>query len=210
MSKNVLFIVEGRRTEPRLTEKIWKAFYPSEDRYRIFSFETNIHRLIDLIFDGNEIDKDLDIVKTILSDEGEETKRRYDLNYTDIFLVFDLDPHDSSVDLSKVGKMVEHYNDSTDNGMLYLNYPMMESLRHLKSIDDPDFEKRCVRLEDIKRYKSIVDSECCGVLKQINDYDSTLLLQLAMTHLKKCTSIVTGEYRHPYLEEYEAWGSRIF
>lgn len=210
MSKNILFIVEGEKTEPRLIEKIWRSFYPDNDEYRILSFKTNIHRLADQLFAGDNIDEDLDLVRTILSYENEEVQREYDLNYTDVFLVFDLDPHDSSVDMSKIGKMVGYYSDSTDNGMLYLNYPMMESLRHMKSLDDKEFESRCVKLKDVRKYKSIVNAECCNELKQTNSYDKYLLLKLTMIHLKKCTFIQTGEFRLPYLEEYADWGYKVF
>lgn len=53
------------------------------------------------------------------------------------------------------------FEDSTDMGKLYLNYPMIESYLHLKSMPDGEYINRKipVSLQPGDRYKCLVKSE---------------------------------------------------
>ena len=71
MSKNILFVVEGERTEPRFLKRLIAVTRTHSD-YKIFSYKTNIYKLLDGMFVGNEIDKDLDFLGYLRSCKGEE------------------------------------------------------------------------------------------------------------------------------------------
>lgn len=61
----------------------------------------------------------------------------------------------------KILKMQKYFVDAADMGKLYLNYPMIESYQHLKTLPDQDYGARKipVSLQPGKRYKALVKSE---------------------------------------------------
>lgn len=45
-------------------------------------------------------------------------------------MIFDLDPQSTKYSSDKILEMTEYFTDAVDMGMLYLNYPMIESFFH--------------------------------------------------------------------------------
>ena len=130
--RKLLFITEGENDEIIFIDKIFKKCYPNV-QYDYYSYTTNIHTLVKLLFsDSEEIDEYLDIKSVLREHEKNEYKReKLSKTYSDIILVFDFDPHDSQAQFEKIKKMLMFFNDSTNNGKLYINYPMMQSYRHI-------------------------------------------------------------------------------
>ena len=62
---NTLFITEGSRAEPRFLKSLWKKFIGSD--IEIYSYGTNIHVLIGQIFEGDDIDSDIDLLQHLIS-----------------------------------------------------------------------------------------------------------------------------------------------
>jgi hypothetical protein len=101
--------------------------------------------------------------------------------------------------------MLKTFNDSADEGKLYINYPMMESYRHLRSLDDEEFKDRCVAVSLFPDYKYIVGRECHEKLKNINNYDVNTFHTIISLHLKKANYILNSRYELPSIEEFESW-----
>jgi len=201
---NTLFITEGSRTEPKFLENIWKKY--RKDSVEIYSYKTNIHVLIGEIFHGDQIDEDLDLLQYLISREKDiSEKKKLQRRFTDIFLVFDMDMHDQRADMGRLGTMLRVFNDSADDGKLYVNYPMLESYRHLKSLDDKEFKERAVEVSRFPEYKCIVGMECCNNLKNIDDYDLRTFQTIILLHLKKANFILNGVYELPSVKEFESW-----
>lgn len=61
----------------------------------------------------------------------------------------------------KIEEMVTYFHESSDMGKLYLNYPMVESFYHMKSIPDPDYMGYTATLQELsaKKYKERVRNE---------------------------------------------------
>lgn len=93
-----------------------------------------------------------------------EKKKILDDRYTDILLVFDLDPHDPQYDPKHIKLMQEYFSDSSDIGQLYLNYPMVEAFYHLNSIPDDCYYDKTAFMTELKnkQYKSRVPKETRG------------------------------------------------
>jgi hypothetical protein len=206
---NTLFITEGSSAEPRFLENIWKKY--RKDHIEIYSYKTNIHVLIGEIFHGNQIDADLDLLQHLISRENDiSEKKKLQRRFTDIFLVFDMDMHDQRADIGRLETMLKVFNDSANDGKLYVNYPMLESYRHLKSLDDEEFKNRCIEVSRFPDYKYIVGKECCNSLKNVDDYDLETFQAIILLHLKKANLILKGEYELPSAREFESWeGSDI-
>ena len=76
-----------------------------------------------------------------LADRGDTTLdgiRNSDIS--EIFLFFDYDFQNSQLSLDEINRRVEEmltlFDDETDNGKLYINYPMIESIRYTKELPD--------------------------------------------------------------------------
>ena len=82
----------------------------------------------------------------------------YRNDFTNIILVFDYERHDPTFSEEKIIEMQHFFEDSTDMGKLYLNYPMIESYLHLKSIPDEEYihRKIPVSIQQGNKYKSMV------------------------------------------------------
>lgn len=60
-------------------------------------------------------------------------------DFSDIILIFDFDPHDPQYDPDKLSDLLGNFSESTGRGMLYINYPMVESYKDITSLEDPLF-----------------------------------------------------------------------
>ena len=195
---NILFITEGLVDEVNFINAIYNVCYKSK-KYNIYSYKTTIHTLVSKLFVNGKIDKDLDIRLTLKENETDEEKREIlSKTYSDIFLVFDLDPHHDNVKFKKIKMMLENFNDSTDKGKLYINYPMLQSFKHLRKMPDNEFKDRKVMLKDIAKYKNISSKE--SDYDNLTQYNYPILISIAIHHLKKFNYILNGEYEIPDIE----------
>jgi hypothetical protein len=154
----VLILVEGEKVETRLMNYLFKL-YNIDMKYEIVSYNTNIYVLYDKMFsDGKPLDMD---ILQVLKEQDPTKKHIFEQNFTDILLIFDLDPHDSQFKECKISAMMRHFVESTDMGKLYLNYPMVEAFYHMKSIPDVDYNDRTATLSELNRgtYKQRVNRE---------------------------------------------------
>ena len=90
-----------------------------------------------------------------------QKKKIFNERYSDILLVFDLDPQDNLFNRNKILKMLEYFHESSDMGKLYINYPMVESFYHMKSIPDNEYDSYKSSLSELKsgQYKQRVNRE---------------------------------------------------
>jgi hypothetical protein len=203
--KNTIFIVEGQKDEPRFLKKMWKLYF--RDDMEVYSYNTNIHVLIDALFaNGNVIDRDVDIIRHLKDRERDAEKIAIlSMKYVNIFLVFDMDPHDQKTDIGKLRTMLSFFGDPTDNGKLYLNYPMLESYKHLKHLNDPEFAERKIKVSDVCNYKRIVGEECCAELENLGAYTQDVFKILALMHLKKANRVLGGNFGLPSKRQFLSW-----
>lgn len=130
----ILFVFEGDEREPRLYRTLERLYFPKQNDNIICSFGNNIY---DLYSELQEYDGDGDIVALMrerLADRGDVTLdgiRNSDIS--EIFLFFDYDFQNSQLSLEEINRRVEEmltlFDDETDNGKLYINYPKRE-IRH--------------------------------------------------------------------------------
>ncbi|MBO4551944.1 MAG: hypothetical protein J5673_01945 [Candidatus Methanomethylophilaceae archaeon] len=107
-------------------------------------------------------------------------------------------------------KMLEFFDDSSLKGKLYINYPMMQSYRHIIGQNDEGFKDRKVSVELGRGYKSLVDKEAWNTIKQINKLDRGLLRWIIELHLCKMNYLLNGVYEMPTYHQYKTMkGERI-
>ena len=145
----------------------------------------------------------MDIQRVLKEDEKVEYKRKILAQaYSDIILVFDFEPHYEKPEFEKVLKMLYYFDDSTNNGKLYINYPMMQSYRHIIKYPEEDigFKERKAESKDGAVYKEIVNKESC--IKNLNKYNFPLIMKIIGYQLKKSNYILNNNYEIPTDEDF--------
>lgn len=141
VNRKILVIVEGARKELKLVNKLKNLFLPQD--ISIVSYGTSLYQLYDYLEEYCDFNfEELDVLLALKAHETvEEKKAVFDEKYTDVLLIFDFDPQDNKFDVAEIRKLMVYFNDSTENGKLYINYPMLESFYHLKNIKEVSIDE---------------------------------------------------------------------
>lgn len=128
--RNILLIVEGRKTEPKFFKQIRQKF---DIDYKIYCLGTNIYTLYRKI---KELDFNCDI-KDVLEDLHPEQAQILNNKFAYTYLIFDCDAHHPKKEESreikqividnfdKIRDLLLYFNDETEpsKGKLYINLP---------------------------------------------------------------------------------------
>jgi len=192
MSKKILFILEGKNDEPEVINKLIRVCLPNEE-YEYAVCEKNIHMLIDELKDKyGKIDENLDILKVLQEKEKDKKKIRILQDaYTDIILIFDLDPQNNITEYDNIRLLLDYFNDSTINGKLYINYPMMQSYRHLKNNESIEqFCKKTVEILDCANYKNTVNNE--SDYKDVKRFNFNTIVKILKYNISKINYLLNN------------------
>lgn len=170
-SQTVL-IVEGKHERNELFRLIFRCFPEIHiNMENVWIYGTNIYMLYEDIVkeygtEWTEVDVDLPF---IVSKKKKLDTLRYKKDFINILLIFDYERHDPNFSEEKILEMQNYFTDSTDSGKLYINYPMIESYQHLKSLPDEAYAERTipVTLRPGVKYKSMVKKET-AIVQYIN------------------------------------------
>lgn len=156
----ILMLVEGAKTDVKLMTHLLEV-YGIDNNHTIVSYNTNIYTLYNEMFaDGDPESKDL--LQVLKAHETDTNKKAiFDESYSDILLIFDLDPQDDHYSADKITEMAEYFVESSDMGKLYINYPMVEAFYHMKDIPDNDYNSYVVSMDELRShsYKGRVNRE---------------------------------------------------
>lgn len=188
MSKRVLVVLEGVKPEKIIANIINRHLLQEID-------------LKDIVVYGNNI---YSLYKNIKSDPFSSAISTYELleQYSDksqngnffseyeaedfsyIYLFFDYDPWDSSFDYSKIDEMLDMFNNPTEQGKLYINYPSSESFVHITE----NFYISTYNKSNDGRYKTLVGKESPNNLNY-SKFTKEITLDVCNKHLAKANSI---------------------
>ncbi len=159
-SGRMLIVTEGKDPDIDLMKKLLDTYGIAQDR-DIIPYGTNIHNLCRSLLREKDI-ADVDLRLHLREYEKDPAKKALlSQRFSEILLIFDLDPQDAALKPEVLLSMTNHFTESTDAGKLYLNYPMIEAFYHMTSIPDPDYNARTATLSELKakQYKPRVDRE---------------------------------------------------
>lgn len=159
----ILFVFEGERREPIIFTTINFLYFQHKEQSIVCSFGNNIYKLYS---EMKALDGDGDIValmSEILKNKPSNplTGHNKASDFSEVYLFFDYDLHDDAIHMTideknnVLREMLAFFNDETGNGKLYVNYPMVESIRYTKEIPDPDYWQYAVRVSDCPQFKKI-------------------------------------------------------
>ncbi len=186
MSKPIILcITEGeylkkkKINEVSFIERYLKPLYLDNKDIVILTYGTNIYELF------RELSEDSFLDTYALLQERMTDKNNHSLIYdrddiAEIYLFFDLDAHatqrnliDKNID--SIQEMINIFNHQTDEGKLYISYPMFEAYKH------PIKESHAVDILE-KNYKKHVANICDKRLEQLEKLDGEQWDKLLKEH----------------------------
>ena len=159
----VLVLVEGKKTDVNLMKHLFEIYGIGES-HDIVSYNSNIYSLYNEMF-CEDRPENIDLLQLLKERELDPDKKLiFNERYSDILLIFDLDPQDTFFSSDSLKEMIAYFVESSDMGKLYINYPMVESFYHMKSIPDDEYNSRFATIEELKdkNYKHRVGMENCN------------------------------------------------
>ena len=186
MSDKILIVFEGQRREPSIFEEIRKHYFQASHSIFISIFAGELYQLYEKI---NE-DEYLDIVsilkeRNVPNNDLKGIKNRGDVSQ--VYLFFDHDPQATNYTHDKVKEMLAKFNNETEHGKLYISYPMVESLWHIRTVTD--FLGSTWPIAS-KGYKNKVDLESNPKYKDIRRYEKSTWNFIVALHALKAEKIV--------------------
>lgn len=149
----ILFVFEGKKREPDIFKTLEYLFF-SKGQSIVCSFGNNIYELYRQL-------EELGTAGDIVSLLREKNKNNPDTpfgeairssDFSEVYLFFDYDFQNKNLTLDEmnqqVSDMLEIFDDETENGKLYINYPMIEAIRYTKTLPDKYFKDYSVSRTD--------------------------------------------------------------
>ena len=130
----ILFVFEGVKREPDLFRTIQRLYFSNREEQIVCSYNNNIYQLYK---DLQEYDGDGDIVSLLMekfASQKDNPLKDIDrsADISEIYLFFDYDFHNRNLSLEEINRqvkeMLETFNNETEYGKLYIDYPMVESI----------------------------------------------------------------------------------
>lgn len=196
--KKILFVFEGEKAERQITQNLVKCQI-IEDDIILYAFCGDIYQFYKKIksYDFDELDETTYDIFTDLKnlDENKELKEIKRKEISSIYLFFDYDGHSNYANDDQIVEMLEFFDEETENGKLFISYPMVESIKHIQEIKI--FKNVSVNCRQNINYKNLVSKNCDKKYIQINKYDNAIWKELITAHLYKMNYIVNDDYSFP-------------
>lgn len=206
-----LFIFEGARTENTLIEKLERNFLDERIGIKCV-FDAEIYQLYKTLKEDSFSLDIINLLKERNADNAEKLKDYTRDSFAYVYLFFDYDAHATSADDKKISELLSFFDNETENGMLYISYPMVEAIRHYKDMDSFKFltvkckRRNCILLESCANkdtclsephYKTFVPTDSQGRLSNVNAFSSIVWKELITAHLCKMNYLVLDKYEMP-------------
>lgn len=152
------FIVEGESREPSIIVNISEVFFAHKN-FKIITLPAgqNIYKFWKKL---KEDDFDTDIIEVLREENKELEEQLVGLSrndFSEVSLFFDYDGHQNNLGVSDgdsvIEQMLKSFDNETENGKLYISYPMVEALRDFEPEVCGCGEKCYVMVSDIESYK---------------------------------------------------------
>lgn len=186
----ILLVVEGEKVEPRIlgSESHGLLSLIGAD-YEIVPFANPIYELYEAYKDGqyDNLVSYLRQEKGLKLDDNVLSKNAFSA----IYLIFDFEPQDHKYSDDKIKDLLDTFNNETELGKLYINYPMVEAYYHLESLPDPNYNARTISINGLngKKYKKIVHESTALKLNKITKRDLCYIIMHNYNKSKFITNI---------------------
>jgi len=189
----ILLIFEGEKTEKIIFKNLKKYYFQDIKNTIILNYYCN-----DIYNFYKQLSKDPDLELFPLLQEKLKNSELSNITRDDvseIFLFFDYDGHATLASDKTIDKLLHFFNEETENGKLYLSYPMVESLKHLNK--DIDFKDVLVDAKINIHYKNLVSNACDKCYINFSKLELKHWHTILNEHCKKLNYLMTDEFEFP-------------
>ncbi|WP_407451865.1 hypothetical protein [Fibrobacter sp.] len=132
-SAKVLIVLEGEKPEENTLARLQRAFSEeladlSEDLVE-YVYSSHIYGLYNKLKEDDGFSDVIEVLKELYpDDEALQNTNREDISQ--VYLFFDLDIHKQPIEKScdQLNELVQFFDNETENGKLFLSYPMAEAI----------------------------------------------------------------------------------
>ncbi len=203
-----VFIVEGEAREPQIIDNISKIFF-SHGNYTVITLPVgeNIYMLWKQL---KADDFDTDIIEVLRENNDEIKKQLTGLSrddFSEVYLFFDYDAHQKNlgktVNEDVICQMLESFDNETENGKLYISYPMVEALRDYEPGKCGNGVDCFVEIEDLGDYKNASAAKAHNPHFKEYDIDAWKVIIDVFAMRISCL------YEIPNMMEYEQYSGKV-
>lgn len=166
----ILFIFEGAKREREIFRTIEELFFQKDLDRIICYYCDNIYHLYSQITDKGKITDPLyyDDIVTVLQRRGQNNSdseiiklNRSDISEVYLFFDYEIQNDERNKDVGmeelniRLERMLRFFDDETNQGRLYINYPTVESIRYTKKLPDDEYYKYAVNISSLNEFKKI-------------------------------------------------------
>lgn len=144
-NKQTLFILEGEKFEPHILRQMKPLLEEATgSTIRYYKACCDIYSFFNIIDKDEYSDGVLVYLKSISAKDENgkllfpDDDERVDTVFSSIYLVFDFEPQASLFSKEKIVELCSYFNEETENGKLLINFPMIESIHDVRSLDPKD------------------------------------------------------------------------
>ncbi|MGL4364129.1 MAG: hypothetical protein ACRCSB_02870 [Bacteroidales bacterium] len=193
MSNNILFILEGAKTENQIITSLQNHVFASDNLIITCVYGGEIYQIYKEILDDNYLDT-FNLVKD--RQQNKELLKKYNRNdFAEIYLFFDYEGQSPIADDKKLKLLLDFFNEETDKGKLYISYPMVEAIKHILNAES--FQTLKVKCKEKINYKELVCTTSMSKYSNLTKYNKEIWLQIIDLHLKKMNDIVNNKFEFP-------------
>lgn len=161
-----LFIFEGP-ADKNLFDTLKRLYFGQSDD-DVCVYNSSIYSLYSKMnqyafSDVGNYGETLTILNDILLEKGDSSLDEIvnsDKEVSEVYLFFDYDFQDDRHSLEEnnvhIQELLDFFVDETENGKLYISYPMLEAYRHIKSLPDDNFNGYTITRQECNGYKKYV------------------------------------------------------
>lgn len=207
-----LFIFEGARSEDKYVEKLELNFLGEGHAIKCV-FDAEIYQLYRAI--KQEEGFPIDIVSLLKERTVENAETLKDFtrdSFAYVYLFFDYDGHSTLADDNKISDMLSFFSDETEEGKLYISYPMVEAIRHFQDFEsfqyltvkckraNCSFIKECEDKDNCLKephYKKFSVTDSRPQLANVNSYNNNVWKELIFAHICKANYLVNEIFEFP-------------
>ena len=159
----ILFVFEGAKREKTIFNTI-KQLYFKEAQTFVYSYCSNIYSLYQDMKSLDVFGDSADIVSLLKTrDESKKLLQNYNSSdFSEIYLFFDYDAIQNKLTdcNTTIKELLKYFSNETEKGKLYINYPMVESIRYYKNaLPDPDYYEYTVSATVGSNFKKLADND---------------------------------------------------
>lgn len=164
MSKPViLFIVEGKSRDCRFVKEMTTCFFKGHYSSKIICLPAaqNLYMLYQKLEEDDFETDVVEVLKETVKDARIELSNIKRQEISEVYLFFDFDVHQNNTsdampcDSEIMKKMLKFFDNETENGRLYISYPMVEALYDYRDGTCKAFSNCYVSLKSCSQYKNL-------------------------------------------------------